>query len=448
MFIANIKIIYVQIIKEVRSVKFRSIQKNSDFQKRSLKKYDKTITFYYLISVCDETKITELLISPFYEYESFSLYKNYLSTLQGWEIISEESDMIEKILSGNIIINLDEINYSVKVSDFGASPIGVSTEENVLQGPKDGLNENIDKSLNMIRNRYRKSTLKVEDYIVGSLSKTKVLVLYDLNLIDMNTYNHLIEKIKGINVEVMQSCGQLQKLLINKKWSLFPLFLTTERPDRVVSNLSAGKIIVLLEGTPWALIGPASFVDFFKSMDDTVELSIVSKFLILIRYVALFITVLLPAIYVAVISYSPEVLQVQFALLVAGSRMSVPFPSYIEILFLMLMAEFLIEASLRLPKSVSSTTTTVGGLILGQTASQAGLVADIMIIVVSLVAISLFSIPINAMHQAIRIIRYPIIIFASLFGMLGVIVGVIAVLCHLCNLRSLGKPYLTLFNHK
>ncbi|PGM49414.1 spore germination protein [Bacillus sp. AFS053548] len=438
--------IFVQISKEVMYMKFKSIQNNIDFQKRSLKKYNKTITLFYLNSVCDGNKITELLITPFYEYESFVIYKNYLKTLDDWEIVSEESVMVEKILNGNIIINLDEINYSITLSEFSASSVGVSTEENVLQGPKDGLNEKIVVSLNLIRNRYRKSTLKVENYIVGNLSKTKVLVLYDENLIDSSVYKHLIEKVKGINIDVLQSCGQLQKLLMNNKWSLFPLFLTTERPDRVVFNLSTGKIILLVEGTPWALIGPATFSDFFKSMDDTVELTVVSKFFISIRYIALMITVFLPAIYVAVISYSPEVLQVQFALLVAGSRMSVPFPSYIEILFLMLMAEFLIEASLRLPKSISSTATTVGGLILGQTASQAGLVADIMIIVVSLVAISLFSIPINAMHQAIRIVRYPIILFASLFGMIGVIVGTLAILCHLCNLRSLGKPYLTLFN--
>lgn len=428
-------------------MKFRSIQDNSDFQKRSLKKNEKTITFYYLISVCDEKKITDLLITPYYEYESFSMYKNYLETLQGWEIVSDESKMVEKIFAGNIIINLDEMNYAVSMGDFSASSVGVSTEENVLQGPKDGLNEKIDISLNMIRNRYRKSTLKVENFIVGTLSKTKVIVLYDTNLIDSSVYDSLIEKIKNVNVDVLQSCGQFQKLLINKKWTLFPLFLTTERPDRVVYNISVGRIIVLVEGTPWALIGPASFFDFFDSMDDVVELPVVSRFLIFLRYVALFITVFLPPLYVAVISYSPEVLQVQFALFIAGSRMSVPLPSYIEILFLMLMAEFLIEASLRLPKSISSTATTVGGLILGQTASQAGLVGDVMIVVVSLVAISLFIIPINAMHQAVRIIRYPIVILASLFGMLGVIVGTLAILCYLCNLRSLGKPYLALFNH-
>ncbi|MBP0725508.1 spore germination protein [Bacillus sp. RG28] len=428
-------------------MEFRTLQNNSDFQNRSLRKYEKIITFYYLSSVCDEDKINKLIIKPFYEFEQFNIYKNYLETLQGWEIVTEESIMVEKILDGSIIINLDEKNYSVSVSNFSTSAVAESIEENVLQGPKDGLNEKIDTSINLIRNRYRKSTLKVENYIVGNLSKTKVVFLYDRDLIDSKVYNNLKGKIKGLSVEVLQSCGQLQKLLINKKWTLFPLFLTTERPDRIVKNISSGKIIMLVEGSPWALIGPASFFDFFKSMDDSVELSLVAKFLVFIRFIALLNTLLLPAIYVAIISYSPEILQVQFALLIAGSRISVPFPSYIEILFLMLMAEFLTEASIRLPKSISSSATTVGGLILGQTASQAGLVADVMIIVVSLVALSLFIIPINAMHQAIRVVRYPIIILASLFGMLGVIVSVLAILCYLCNLRSLGKPYLTLFNN-
>ena len=161
-----------------------------------------------------------------------------------------------------------------------------------------------------------------------------------------------------------------------------------------------------------------------------------------LRYISLFITLVLPSLYIAIVSYNPEIFRVQLTLSIAGSRAAVPYPSYIEVIFMLFMIEALTEASLRLPKFIGSTATTVGGLILGQAAQQAGLVSSIMIIITSAVAIANFVIPINAMSFAMRFVKYVLILFASLFGIIGTTVGLFLVIGYLVNMRSFGEPYL------
>lgn len=426
-------------------MKLKELKENDDFLQREVKKGSFKITLYYFQSLCDEKRINDDLIAAFYDTDRIKGFEDYIMSFEDWTLINDEDETIDKVFSGCIILLLGNKIYSIKLANFESRSLGESTEESVLQGPKDSLSEKISVSLNIIRNRYRKETLIAKNHKIGRDSKTNLTVLYDDNLCDQNALLHLNNKLENLDVDLLQAAGQLQKLLMDSKWCPFPLFLTTERPDRVATNLSQGKIVILIEGSSWVLLGPTSFFDFFKSMDDPIELPAVGKFLVFIRYIALMITLFLPALYVAVISYSPEILKVQFALLIAGSRISVPFPSYSEIIFMMLMAEFLSEASIRLPRTISSSATTVGGLILGQTASQAGLIGNVMIVVISAVALSIFVIPINSMHQAIRITRYPLIILGSLFGSIGVLIGAFALIAYLCNLRSLGRPYMQLF---
>jgi hypothetical protein len=221
--------------------------------------------------------------------------------------------------------------------------------------------------------------------------------------------------------------------------------MITERTDRIALNLAQGKMVILIEGSPFGLILPAVFFDFMSSMEDLYQPYWVSRFLITLRYLGLFISLLLPGLYVAITSYNPEVFQVQLALGIAGSRSSVPYPSYLEVLFMLIMMELLTEASIRLPKSIGSTATTVGGLILGQAATEAGLVSNIMIIIVSAVAISNFVIPINEMSFSMRVMKYIILLLAAMTGMIGLVIGLMGLLLFLVRLDSFGKPYLKMF---
>lgn len=248
-----------------------------------------------------------------------------------------------------------------------------------------------------------------------------------------------------LKVDILQATGELEKFISSDKLRILPKSIITERPDRVVFNLSEGKVAILLDTTGYAIVLPSIFNDFFTSMDDKIQFPIVGRFLKLLRIIGVCMTLWLPAIYVTLTSYNPEIIRVQVALLISGSRATVPYPSFVEVLLMLMMMEFLTEASLRLPKAIGPTATTVGGLILGQAATAAGLVGNIMIILVSAVAISNFLIPLNMMSLSIRVLKYIFLIAAAVLGMVGVVVCVVGFAMYLCNQRSFGQPYFRLF---
>lgn len=317
--------------------------------------------------------------------------------------------------------------------------------EPTIQGPELGLSEDIQTNLNIIRHRYHNISLKIETHQIGTSINQTLAILYDQENVNDSVLKNLQEKVKNLNHSVILSSSELQRLLNDKKWTFMPIMMITERTDRVIQNIAGGKVVLILDGTPNAIIAPSVFFDFMTSMDDKYLPFGVSKFLKVLRYFGLFICLLLPGVYVAVTSYNPEVLRSELAFSVAGSRVGVPFPSFIEVLFLLVFMELLTEASIRLPRAVSGTATTVGGLILGTAATEAALTSNIMVIIVSAVAIATFAIPINEMSFAIRLIRYVLLFFGTIAGITGLILSFLAFVLYLTNLESFGEPYLKLF---
>ncbi|MCZ8517071.1 spore germination protein [Paenibacillus filicis] len=406
---------------------------------------EKEIRLLYLDSLCDEIKIKKDIIDQLYDSKGMAEFEMYISMLPGSMTFQSFEKAVQFVLTGHVAILCFDILYFLDVKiDMAAQP-QPTTIENTILGPKTALSEDVKISLAQVRKRYLSASLKIENQTAGTISKTAIYLVYDEELVDPEVLKQVKEKIAGINEEVVQSAGQLEQLINSKKKMLFPTMLMTERPDRVAFNLAEGKIAMLIDGTGFALVVPSVFYDFFSAVEDLYLPFWVSNFLVVIRYFGLAIALLVPAIYVSVASYNPEVFRVQLSLSIAGSRAAVPYPSFIEVLFMLGMMELLTEASLRLPKVIGSTATTVGGLILGQAAQQAGLVSSIMIIVVAAVAISNFVIPINTMGLSIRVAKYLLLLFSSIFGIIGVVGAFVALVIHLCSLRSFGKPYFKLF---
>lgn len=247
---------------------------------------------------------------------------------------------------------------------------------------------------------------------------------------------------------MFQSGEQLLDIIKKSNRSLFPVMLVSERPDRVAVNLAGGKVILLTSGSPFAVILPTVMKDFMASMEDIYQTYWVGRFLQVLRYIGFFLSITLPGLYVALTSYNPEVFRAQLAISIAGSRTGVPYPSFIEVLLMLFMMELLTEASIRLPKAIGPTATTVGGLILGQAATEADLVSNIMIILVSAVAISNFVVPINSFSFAIRVLKYFVLVLATLFGLLGVVIGFFMIIAYFVKLDSFGEPFFTLVQNK
>ncbi len=298
--------------------------------------------------------------------------------------------------------------------------------------------------LNLIRNRYPEPSLAVEERTLGTVSKTRIAILFDNRKVNSKVLKNVQKKLLEINSDMLHSAGEVVRELVGNRKQLFPTTLISERPDRISNSIAQGKIVILMHGSMFGIILPVTFFDLMNSMDDQYEGFWMSRTLLIMRYFSVLLTVTLPAMYISIVSYNPELFRVQLAFSIAGSRSAVPYPSFIEVLVMLFMIEMLVEASVRLPRYIGSTGTTVGGLILGQAAQQAGLVSSIMIIVTSVVAITNFVIPNNAMAFAIRFLKYPLILLAVFYGITGVCIGMFIYFVYLSSIRSFGVPYFRL----
>lgn len=416
-----------------------------DLRVQQLRSNEIEAELIYFYTMCDQTLIQHEIVSPFFSSQNRGEFINIIESNARVASYQHKNNLVEMVSTGFAILFVGEKIYYVDSRLVVLTKPKEVTVESTVQGTQTALSENLETSINLVRTRYTEITLHVELGKIGTKTKTAYALVYDDDLVDSNLLQEVKQRIAQIDLQVVESVGQVAKKLGDSRYYLFPTVLLTERHDRVALNLSQGKIILLLNGTPFALILPTIFFDFFSTMDDIYMPFIISKFLVFLRYIGLLFSVTLPSVYVVIASYNPEIFRVQLTLSIAGSRAAVPYPSYLEVVFMLLMMELLTEASLRLPKAIGSTATTVGGLILGQAATEAGLVSDIMIILVSAVAISNFVIPINTMSLAMRFVKYPLLIITTLYGLIGLVIGFIAIIGYLTYLESFGHPFLKFF---
>ncbi|SET13853.1 spore germination protein [Salinibacillus kushneri] len=434
-------------VERVKPVLEKQFKGTEDAQFRTLSlENDQEIELVYIQTVIDNANIHEQFFKPFFEINDIQRYESYIKSLPNFKEFKDEQDTVKEILHGSIVFLIQNKVYMVGFIHQENSAVLDASVETTILGPQKALSENIYTNLNLIRHRYHEKSLKVEKLPeIGDKSNIQVCLLYDEKEADSEIVDKVKKRVKKADRPIVQSAGELHRALTNRKRRLFPTLLVTERPDRIAYNLYQGKVIIMIEGIPFVLIGPTVFYDFMSSMEDFYQPYWVSKFLIVLRYIGLFISLFLPSAYVGIISYNPEVLRIQLAFSIAGSRMPVPYPSYLEVLFMLIMMEMLTEASIRLPKTIGPTATTVGGLILGQAATDAGLVSNIMIIIVAAVAISNFIIPINEMSFAMRVMKYLLLIITTFSGLIGLVIGTVGLIYYLVYLDSFGKPYLKLF---
>lgn len=421
------------------------LEPSFDIINQKLQSDNITVHLLYLKTVVDNGQIQNYIIKPFFEMGSIQLFDSYIASLPQNNKIETNEKVLSQLSRGSVLVQIQEQNYLLDLKKITTNLVLETNIEPTIQGPELGLSEDIQTNLNIIRHRYHNISLKIETHQIGTSNNQTLAILYDQENVNDSVLKNLQEKVKNLKHSVILSSSELQRLLNDKKWTFMPIMMITERSDRVIQNIAGGKVVLILDGTPNAIIAPSVFFDFMTSMDDKYLPFGVSKFLKVLRYFGLFICLLLPGVYVAVTSYNPEVLRSELAFSVAGSRVGVPFPSFIEVLFLLVFMELLTEASIRLPRAVSGTATTVGGLILGTAATEAALTSNIMVIIVSAVAIATFAIPINEMSFAIRIVRYVLLFFGTTAGITGLILSFLAFVLYLTNLESFGEPYLKLF---
>lgn len=358
-------------------------------------------------------------------------------------VIYDTNMVIDRIFTGECVLICDKLPFAVSCLLVDAKERNINepvTEKNV-RGPHDGFVESIYTNLSILRRKIKNSKLKFKTVRLGVQTHQIVAVAYIEGIANMDLVNGVFAKVSKINLDGLTSIGSIEQSISSNKNSLFPQFLSTERPDKAMAGLLEGRIVILQDGTPRVLIAPVSFVSFFQALDDYSSAWLQGSFFRIVRFLALAIALFLPAMYIAVISFHYYAVPLSLLVSLAESRVRVPFPPIVEAMILELTVEMIREAAVRLPTYIGTAISVVAGLIIGQAAVEAGIVSNLLIIIVSTTAIASYVLPSQDMAMAIRILRFIYMIMASIFGIIGIVVAFALTIAHLLKLESLGQPY-------
>ncbi|MFD2444400.1 spore germination protein [Bacillus sp. CGMCC 1.16607] len=391
-------------------------------------------TLIFIDTLVDKEKIETIIIQGLNKSDDILLKAQKIDNLD---------DLNVQLLNGYSILLQEnkEFAYIFSTSGLTDRAIQEPSSEHIIRGSHDGFIESLSTNIQMVRRVAKNEKLVVKYMEFGERSNTKIAIVYIDNLINKEVLKELEYRLSYSKVGYIQSPGYLLEFIEDESFSPFPQMLSTERPDRVVANLMEGRFALLADSSPIALIAPINFFAFFQSPDDYNIRFFIGSFLTMIRLLSLYIALVLPGVYIAVVSFHYEVVPYEFMLTLKGTLEYVPIPPIIEALSMAIILELLSEAATRLPSPIAQTIGVVGGLVIGSAVVEANLVSNSMIIVIALTAIASYTIPVNEMSSTIRLLGFPISIAASLFGFIGIAFALMIILIHLCKLESFGQPY-------
>lgn len=395
----------------------------------------------YLETLTDAEKIQKDFFSILDESKEKSL--ETLMESKKIEVSNDLSKAIKLTLEGYCLLFLDKYDSFLffSASKVHSRKINEPDNEKVVRGSHEGFIEDLMINLNLIRKRIENPSLTIKYFTLGRETRTKIALVYMDNLANSKLIQNVQKRIESISSDMLMSPGFLEEFIEDSPSSVFPQILNTERPDRVMAQLLEGRVAIVAEGSPTVLIAPVTFFAFYQSPDDYSSRWTTATFFRLIRLLSFIIAVILPSLYISIIDFHFEVIPIDLVLLIKSSIKNIPYPPLIEALILEIVIGLIREAGIRLPTPIGQTIAIVGGLVIGDAIVKAGLVSNVMIVVIALTAIASFAIPSNEMVTTITILRFPFMFLASFLGFIGITFGMIFLLIHLCKLESFGTPY-------
>jgi spore germination protein KA len=394
-------------------------------------------------NIISEVVTNNVTIRKVEKFDLASYLNNCLIPQNSVKTVNTFEDIFSGVNSGNCALFVDTLNiaFDIDVKGFKQRSVDKPENETVIKGPHEAFVENIRTNTSLIRKIVNNENLTFETINIGDITKTGCCVCYIKNLTNEDLIAEVKYRLNNLHIDSLLSSGQLDQLISDSNGLAVPQTLSTERPDKVASYLLDGRIVLLINGNPYALILPATLIDFFYSPDDKNYHPYFANFAKFLRLLAAFITLLLPGLYVAITSFHQEILPTELLFSILASRENVPFPIIFEILIMEISFELIREAGLRVPSPIGSTISIVGGLILGQAAVSAGIVSPILIIIVAITGISSFAIPDYSFGFHLRLYRFLFILLGYIAGFLGISLGLFVYSCYLINVKSFGIPY-------
>lgn len=357
-------------------------------------------------------------------------------------------DVFYSLALGDCIIFVDGVKkaFICDVKSWERRSVQPPVSEAVIYGPHEGFTENFKTNGALIRKNVRSPDLISEMLKVGKVSKTPISLMYMKNIANEGLVKEVKRRIEMLETDYIFQLGQLEQFLEDKTFTLTPQFLTTERPDRAAECLIEGKVVILMHGSPFALVCPVTISEFFTTVEDKYVRFPFSNFMKVIRLIAILSSFLLPGLYIALINFHTEMIPSNLLFAIEASREAVPFPSLIELLLMELAFDIIREASLRVPSSIGSTLGIIGALIIGQAAVEASLVSPISIIIVAITGIGSFATPNYELNMSFRVLRYVYILFGALWGFGGIAFCMFVHIAILSSSKSMGAPLFNSFS--
>lgn len=359
--------------------------------------------------------------------------------------LTKPDDVIYDILIGNTCLYVDGCDYYVSSETKGYDKRSVEKPqtEGVVRGSQEGFNENLRTNVTLIRRVIKNKDLTTEFMKLGERNKNLCAVMYIKGLTNPAIVDEVKRRINGLKTDFIAGSGMLEQFIEENTWSLVPTILSTERPDRAASHIVEGKVVIIAEGTPFALVVPVSISTMFHTPEDASLRWQYGTMLRFIRIIAVFIATFAPGFYVALTNFHREMIPTELLIAIAKARENIPFPTIVEVLAMEISFELIREAGIRIPGIIGNTIGIIGALILGQAAVQANLVSPVMIIIVAITGLGNFAIPDFSMAFAARIYRIIFILLGAMLGFYGITLGIVVMTATLSNTKSFGVPLLS-----
>ncbi|PQQ47701.1 spore germination protein [Bacillus thuringiensis] len=402
------------------------------------------ISLYYFEGLTDGVSLKENVIAPLLReaYENKQVFDSSIISAYS-KIIYSWSDVQKGLLEGQCVLFMEYEQRALLINTKGWAERAIQepVTEVTIKGSHDGFIENISKNIGLIRRYIPSSELRVKKLNIGNRATTSVYLLYLEDVANTDIVQELEKRISEIKIDTVLNIGEFSNLTKDQSWTPFPQAYISERPDSTSHHILDGKVAVIIDRSPSAMIVPMNLIGFFQTPEDYNVHWLIASAYRLLRFFGFIIAIFLPALYIAIISSHFEAIPLDLYISIATSRIKVPFSPLLEAFLMEITLEMLREAGVRLPQPIGQMIGIVGGIVIGQAAVQAGLVSNVMVIIVSITAIASFIVSNYDLSSSIRLIRFPMMLFAYFFGILGIISGIMILFAHLVTLTSYGSPY-------
>lgn len=435
--------ISAELLKEV-------FTKNSDVQQAFFKFNGNQVKFIYCAGLVNTdllfNTVPRLIEKFFNQFESVPTQEEILENLNlpSLGTIHNKEEAIADVFAGMLLIDFG-IPGTMITADISKRPQRTPEDtkaESTILGPRDDFIEDLNVNISLIRKRLRTTSLVFDEFTIGKRSQTKVLLLYMDDIVNKDTLAQITNKLKSVSVDTLTSGTQLEELINDNPYGIFPRHKYTGKPDFAVQNLTSGRFVILMDGVATAYITPINFHLLFKSSEDREVTYIFSSLERFLRVSGLIVSTMLPGIWIALTTFHQDQLPLTLLATIVETRRGVPFPAPLEAFGMLLLFDLFREAGVRLPMAIGQILSVVGGLIIGDAAIRSGLTSPSMLVIIALSTVATFTLIDQSLIGTISVIRFISILLASILGFFGVLISFYLLLSYLGTIRVFGVAYL------